>query len=136
MHMRREFADAIRAAVTIASKVWISIALALVSRAVLEVEATARGAVVLAERVHGVEYPTSAKAIFAVLVGKMRELQLPLPGYVDVRTIEWMMTHLALGSTRGGGRTGKLSASTMRATLADAAKLSRVVSRTGRAKPA
>lgn len=67
--------------------------------------------------------PTTPDAIHQALACEcLRWVALPPPSDVTQGTISWMLGHLAVGVTRGGGRTGKISAKKMRAILADVKK--------------
>jgi hypothetical protein len=128
--VRGEIADAIRLAFAAASTVWISIALERVEDSLLEQEYTARGLrrSALNDLPVGVPRPaTTAEGVYKQVVGHLTHFRFSLPPHVKLATIRWMMAHLAIGTSRGGGRSGKLSAERMRAVLADPRKLARVM---------
>ncbi len=126
--VRKEIANVIRWAVAELRKVWIPIALDLVATATIEHIARARGdmSTVADLRPDLPTPPTTAEAIYQTLVVECRQVVgLAPPEHVNVGTISWMLSHLAIGATRGGGRTRRLSAKKMRTILADEKTLAR-----------
>ncbi len=127
--VRKEIADVIRSAATELRKVWIPIALDLVATAIITSIVQARGDMgALFDRPDRSTPPTTAEAIYQALVVECRKVVgLAPPEHVHAGTIEWMLSHLAIGATRGGGRTRRLGAEKMRAILADEKALTRFV---------
>ncbi len=126
-YVTREIADAIRIAAPVVSAAWISIALYLVHRALLHGLVRKRGAVDLNELAGRPAPPTTPKAIYEALIDEcLRAIGFRPPSDVNAGTVAWMLSHLAIGAARGGGRTGRLSAAKMRAVLADERKRARV----------
>ncbi len=127
--VRQEIAEAVQsAAATIRRLAWIPVALTLVTNALNVHIAQARRAVDLSRLRGGPAPPTTPEAIYEALISEcVREVGFAPPAYVDVGKIQWMLSHLAIGATRGGGQTAKISAAKMRTTLADEKKLARLV---------
>jgi hypothetical protein len=126
MMVRGEVVDAIRAAAQILGQVWISIALELVTEAIVKRIEDARGAVPMVET-FAPPPATTTKGIYGVLERQMKRLGLSLPEHVDATAIAWMLDHLAVGTKRGGGRSAKLGAAQMRVVLGDPGKLARAL---------
>lgn len=119
----REIAAAIRVAATAVREAWIPTALTLVHTAVVYLQVKAHGALDSYKLSGTPPPPTTPEAIYKTLVSEcLQWAALPPPSDVDEGTISWMLAHLAVGVSRGGGRTGRISAVRMRAILADEKK--------------
>lgn len=122
MLVRREVAEAIRAASDVVRTAWIGIAIERVTDAVVERERAARGG---ADMVGDEWMPRDPVEPAKVLRSIVRGCSPfgGLPDYVDEKLVEWMLVKLAVGVSRGGGRRAKMSAAKMRGLLADPTRL-------------
>lgn len=114
-----EVADAIREAAKIVSGVWISMLLGRVEDARVVEEQRARGHKPAEQHAEAF----SPKAILVLLYMDLLYLRLELPAHIDEHVIAWVLERLAVGVTRGGGKSGKIAGPQMRELLADPEKL-------------
>jgi hypothetical protein len=123
-----EVADAIREATRVLQRAWVTFALEAVTDAIVERESKARGAVDMVES-GAPRPPTTPEDVHAAIAYQMRRLGQRLPDHVSVNVVRWMLSTLAVGVERGGGRSGKMGASRMREVLSDPEKLVRATAR-------
>ena len=120
MKVRREVANAIRAAAACLDEAWISILIELATDALAARVRVARGAV---HMVHGLPRPsTNPAGVHHALRAQVRRLGRDLPSHVDVALVTSVLEGLAVGGGKGG-RSGKVSVDTMRARLAVPSRL-------------